>query len=77
MNVSVLRQGSEIRYPANLFSATDSTGLALITGNSRLPKLEVLWTDSMSVTIRFGAASRVLMQNQAAFGVKAGYEVRE
>lgn len=72
-NVSVLLAGDSAYYPANLFSVTDSTGMALLGSNTEAPKIEVHWESDSVLTVRYPAGARPLLRMAAANGVRAAF----
>ena len=72
-NVSVLPPNGAASYPANLFSATDSTGMALFVARADRPLVEVQWESDSVLTVRYTAGARPLLKMPAAFGVRAAY----
>jgi hypothetical protein len=72
-NVSVVPRGGAAGYPANLFSATDSTGMALFVSRADRPRVEVQWESDSVLTVRYAANARALLRMPAAFGVRAAY----
>ena len=72
-NVSVLLPNGAAGYPANLFSATDSTGMALFVSRADRPRVEVQWESDSVLTVRYTAGARALLKMHAAFGVREEY----
>jgi hypothetical protein len=76
-NLSIVPAGGEAVYPANLFSAMDSSGVNLLLGREIRPAVDVSWEGPGAVLVRYQAGARVVMRNPAARGVTARYEERE
>jgi len=76
-NLSIVPAGGAVEYPANLFSAMDSSGVNLLLGREVRPAVDVAWEGSGGVLVRYQAGARVMMRNPAARGVTARYEERE
>jgi hypothetical protein len=76
-NLSIVPAGGDVVYPANLFSALDSSGVNLLLGREVRPAVDVVWEGPGGVLVRYQAGARVMMRNDEARGVKARYEERE